>query len=145
MFPDDFKQGHVSPLLKKTYLPKNDLNSYRTLSNLKEREVELEQRRPLIVAVLGREQLGCASGSGGGRVDDKVGEDDERDARESSPQPGRRLSKVTGRSETGRKETGRRETGRKEMRRKEMGGKTNGSMERGVGETVTKESGGGIR
>ena len=27
----------------------------------------------------------------GGAVDDKVGEDDERDARESSPQPGRRL------------------------------------------------------
>ena len=27
---------------------------------------------------------GCASGSGGGTVDDKVGEDDERDAREGS-------------------------------------------------------------
>ena len=35
-----------------------------------------------------------------------MGEDDERDARESSPQPGRRLTrgKVTGRRETGRKE-----------------------------------------
>ena len=41
-----------------------------------------------------------------GTVDDKVGEDDERDARESSPQPGR-----TGRRETGRKEMGCRETG----------------------------------
>ena len=79
---------------------------------------------------------------GGGAVDDKVGEDDERDARESSPQPGRRLrgGKVTCRRETGRKETGRRETGRKEM-----GGKTNESKERGVGETVEKEKGGGRR
>ena len=34
-------------------------------------------------------------------------EDDERDARESLPQPGRRLrgGKVTGRKETGRRET----------------------------------------
>ena len=100
------------------------------------------------MAVVGREQVGCASGSGGGTVDDKVGEDDERDARESSPQPGRRLmgGKVTGREtgcrETGRKETGRREKEQKETRRKEMGGKTNGSKERGVGETLAKESGG---
>ena len=94
--------------------------------------------------VVGREQVGCASGSGGGTLDDKVGEDDERDARESSPQPGRRLreGKVTGRRETGRKETGHRGTGRKEMRRKEMGEKTKGLKERGVGETVAKESGG---
>ena len=35
-------------------------------------------------------KVGCASGSGGGTVDYKVGEDDESDARESSPQPGRR-------------------------------------------------------
>ena len=42
-----------------------------------------------------------------------MGEDDERDARESSPQPGRRLrgGKVTGHRETGRKEMGCRETG----------------------------------
>ena len=60
-----------------------------------------------------------------------MGEDDERDARESSHQPGRRLR--------GGKVTGHEETGRKEMRRKEMGGKTNGSKER---ETVAKESGG---
>ena len=66
---------------------------------MKELEVELEQLRLLVVAVVGREQVGCASGSGGGSVDDKVGEDDEGDARESSPQPGRRLrgGKVTGR------------------------------------------------
>ena len=44
---------------------------------------------------------------GGGTVDDKVGEDDERDARVSSSQTGRRLrgGKVTGRRETERKET----------------------------------------
>ena len=35
--------------------------------------------------------MGCASGSGGRIVDDKVGEGDERGARESSPQPERRL------------------------------------------------------
>ena len=80
----------------------------------------------------------------GGTVNDKVGEDDERDARVSSPQPWRRLSggKVTGRRETGRKETGRRETGRKETRRKEMGGKTNGSKERGVGGDSSEGVGG---
>ena len=89
---------------------------------------------------------------GGGTLDDKVGEDDEKDARESSHQTGRRLrgNKVTnrretgrnetGRGETGRKETGRRETEQKEARRKEMGGKTNGSKEKEVGETVAKES-----
>ena len=40
-----------------------------------------------------------------GAVDNRVGEVDERDARESSPQSGRRLrgGKVTGRRETGRK------------------------------------------
>ena len=97
---------------------------------MKELEVELEQLRLFVVAVVGREQVGCVSGSGGGTVDDKVGVDNERDARESSPQPGRRLR---GGKVTGRRETGRRETGRKETRRKEMGGKTNGSKERGVG------------
>ena len=34
MFPDDFKQAHVSPLLKKSSLLKDDLNSYRPISNL---------------------------------------------------------------------------------------------------------------
>ena len=107
----------------------------RGCTRMKELEVELEQLRLLVVAVVGREQVGSASCSGGGTVDDKVGEDDDTDARESSPQPGRRLrgGKVTGRRKTGRKETGRRETGRKETRRKEIRGKTNGSKEGGVG------------
>ena len=34
LFPDDFKHVHVNPLLKKTYLPKEDLNSYIYVSNL---------------------------------------------------------------------------------------------------------------
>ena len=99
---------------------------------MKELEVELEELRLLVVAMVGREQGGCASSSGGGTVDDKVGKDT-RDARESSPQPGRKLrgGKVTGRRETGRKETGR----------KGMGGKTTGAKERGVGETGGKEKG----
>ena len=44
-----------------------------------------------------------------GAVDDKVGGDDERDAREISPQPGRRLrgGRVTGRRETERMGIGR--------------------------------------
>ena len=53
-----------------------------------------------------REDVGCASDSGGGTVDDKVWENDERDAVESSPQPGRRL---TGGKATGQKKTGRTE------------------------------------
>ena len=59
----------------------------------------------------------------GGTVDNKVGKDDERDSRDSSPQSGRRLrgGKVTGRRETGHKETGSRETGHKEMGRSETG------------------------
>ena len=82
--------------------------------------MELEQLKLLVVAVVGREQAGCASGSGGGTVDHKVGEDNERDARESSPQPGRRLKggKGTRRKETGHRDTGHKETGRKEARRK---------------------------
>ena len=78
------------------------------------------------------------------------------DARESSPQPGRKLrgGKVTGRRETGRNETGRKGTGRKTTGVKERGvgetggkekgvgekgGKTTGVKERGVGETRAKE------
>ena len=74
---------------------------------------ELDEPRLLVVAMVGRERGGgCASSSGGGTVDDKVGKDT-RDARESSPQPDRKLrgGKVTGRMETGRKETGRKGTG----------------------------------
>ena len=125
---------------------------------MKELEVELEELRLLVVAMVEREQVGCASSSGGGTVDDKVGKDT-RDARESSPQPGRKLrgGKVTGRRETGRKETGRKETGGKTTGVKERGvgetggkekgvgetgGKTTGVKERGVGETRAKETGG---
>ena len=52
---------------------------------MNELEVEMEQLRQLVVAVVGREEVDCASGSGAGTVDYKVGEDVERDARESSP------------------------------------------------------------
>ena len=104
----------------------------RGCTKMKELEVELEELRLLVVAMVGREQGGCASSSGGGTVDDKVGKDT-RNARESSPQPGWKLrgGKVTGRRETGRKETGRKGTG----------GKTTGVKERGVGETGGKEKG----
>ena len=104
----------------------------RGCAKMKELEVELEELRLLVVAMVGREQGSCASSSGGGTVDDKVGKDT-RDARESSPQPGRKLrgGKVTGHRETGRKETGRKRTG----------GKTTGVKERGVGETGGKEKG----
>ena len=37
------------------------------------------------------EEVGCVSESGDKAVDDEVRSDDERDARESSSQPGRRL------------------------------------------------------
>ena len=127
----------------------------RGCTKMKELEVELEELRLLVVAMVGREQGGCASSSRGGTVDDKVGKHT-RDARESSPQPGRKLrgGKVTGRRETGRKETGRKgtggkttvvkergvgETGGKEKGVGETGGKTTGVKERGVGETRAKE------
>ena len=58
--------------------------------------------------------MGCASGSGGGTVDDIVGESDDRDARESSPQPGMKGWKETGRKEIGPKEMGGKMTGGKE-------------------------------
>ena len=105
---------------------------------MKELDVELELLRLLVVAMVGMEQ-GCASGAGGVTVDDKVGEDDERQAKESSPQPGRRLR---GGKVTCRRETGCRETEQQEMGRKETGGKTTGSKERCVEETVAKDAGG---
>ena len=112
----------------------------RGCTKMKELEVELEELRLLVVAMVGREQGGCASSSGGGTVDDKVGKDT-RDARESSPQPGRKLrgGKVTGCREKGRKERGDGETGGKEKGVGETGGKTTGVKERGVGETRAKE------
>ena len=33
-FPQNFKEAHVRPLLKKTSLSKNELKNYRPLSNL---------------------------------------------------------------------------------------------------------------
>ena len=114
----------------------------RGCTKMKELEVELEELKLLVVAMVGREQGGCASSSGGGTVDDKVGKDT-RYARESSPQPGRKLrgGKVTGRRETGRKGTGGKTTGVKERGVGETGGKTIGVKERGVGETGGKEKG----
>ena len=47
----------------------------RGCTKMKELEVELEELRLLVVAMVGREQGGCASSSGGGTVDDKVGKD----------------------------------------------------------------------
>ena len=92
----------------------------------------MEELRLLVGAMVGKEQGGCASSSSGGTVDDKVGKDT-RDARESSPQPRRKLR--------GGKMTGHRETGRKETGRKGTGGKTTGVKERGVGEAGGKEKG----
>ena len=34
LFPDDFKQAQINPLLKKSSLPKENLNSYIPISNL---------------------------------------------------------------------------------------------------------------
>ena len=114
----------------------------RGCTKMKELEVELEELRLLVVAMVGREQGGCASSSGGGTVDDKVGKDT-RDARESSPQPGRKLrgGKVTGRRETGRKDTGKKGTGGKTTGAKERGVGETGGKEKGVGETGGKETG----
>ena len=114
----------------------------RGCARMKELEVELEELRLLVVAMVGREQGSCAGSSGEGTVDDKVGKDT-RDARESSPQPGRKLrgGKVTGHRETGRKETGRKGTGGKTTGVKERGVGDTGGKERGVGDTGGKEKG----
>ena len=40
-------------------------------------EVDMERPRQLFVALVGREEMGCASGSGVWRVDNKVGEGDD--------------------------------------------------------------------
>ena len=108
----------------------------RGCMKMKELEVELEQLRLLVVAMVGREQVSCASCSSG-ETGDKVGEDNERDARESSPQPGRRLKggKVTDRRETGRKETIVKAMGVRETGVKVSGGKATGAQ-------VSQETGG---
>ena len=58
----------------------------------------MEQLSQLVLALVGREEVGCASGSGGGvgTVDDKVGEGDEKYAIDSSPQTGRRMFQTHG-------------------------------------------------
>ena len=58
----------------------------------------MDRLRQLVLALVGRGGL-CEWFRGGGSVGDKVRGGDERDARESSPQPGRRLrgGKVRGR------------------------------------------------
>ena len=53
---------------------------------MKELEVEFKQLSQLVVVMVGWEKVDCASGSGGGTVDDKVGENDDRDTRETSSQ-----------------------------------------------------------
>ena len=57
----------------------------------------------LVLALVGRGEVGCESGSIGGTVDDKGWGGNEIDARESSSQPERRLrgGNVTGRKEKG--------------------------------------------
>ena len=108
-------------------------------------EVEMERLRQLVVALVGREEVGSANGSGVGTVDDKVGNGDERDVRESSHQNGRRLreGKVTGRDETGRRKTIWKESGRKEMRGKATGAKAPGALDHqetgGRGDILTDE------
>ena len=111
----------------------------RGYTKVKELEVELEELRLLVVAMVGREQGGCASSSGG----DKKVVKDTRDANESSPQPGRKLrgGKVTGRREIVRKETGRKGTGGKKTGEKDRGVGETGGKEKGVGETGGKTTG----
>ena len=46
-FPQNFKEAHVSPLLKKTSLPKNELKNYRPVSNLSFISKILENNRLL--------------------------------------------------------------------------------------------------
>ena len=114
----------------------------RGYAKMKELEVEMEQLRQLVVAMMGREEVGCASYSGGGRgtVGDKVGEYAEVDARVSSPQSGRRLrgGRMTSHKETRRKETGRKEKGWNETGVTKTGGKITGANK----ENGWKEAGG---
>ena len=45
-------------------------------------EAEMDRLRQLLLALVGREEVGCAGGLGGRTVDDKLGRGEERDARE---------------------------------------------------------------
>ena len=71
-----------------------------------------------------------------------MGEDNERDARENSSQPVRRLrgGTVTGGKETGRKETGGQDTRVKAMGMREMGGDAKGTKVSGVKATGAQDS-----
>ena len=53
----------------RTHISEADSFSFecRGCTRMKELEVELEQLRLIVVAMVGREQVGCASGSGGGQ------------------------------------------------------------------------------
>ena len=72
----------------------------------------------------------------GGTVDDKVGEDDERDARESTPQPGRRLrgGKVTCYPVSYAIPVGKRDVERQDERRREGNEWEGRQMDRRKGE-----------
>ena len=72
-------------------------------------EVEMERLRQLVVALVGKEEVGCASGSSGGKV-----------MREML---GKAYLSLRGGKVKGRKEIGHKETGQKEMGTKETGGK----------------------
>ena len=76
-------------------------------------EVEMEQLKQLVVALMGREEVVCVKCSY--TMDDNVGEGDKRYARESSRGPGRKLR--------GRKDAGRKETGGKATKTRETGAK----------------------
>ena len=45
----------------------------RGCAKMKGLEVEMERLRQLVLALVGREEMGCVSGSGGETVDDKKG------------------------------------------------------------------------
>ena len=74
--------------------------------------MEMDPLRQLISALVGRDEVCCARCSCGGQWIIKWGRD-EREARERSPQTGRRrrIGKVAVRMETGRKVKGRKEMG----------------------------------
>ena len=118
----------------------------RGCAKMKELEVDMERLRLLVLSLEEREEVGCArsDGVGVGAGDDKVGGDDERDARESSPHLGRRLRRgKVARKETGRKKTGGTETGGKATGEKEMGAKrTKASGVNATGAQDSQESGG---
>ena len=69
----------------------------------------IDQLRQLVLALFGREEVGCASGSGKGTVDDKVGESMREMLGRAHLSLGGDLDriKVTGRMKTVSKGTGR--------------------------------------